>query len=145
MRARRRFQVDRDFDRVFVVCDCAGESLAEAQRLAAVRLKNASGNMLSIELIVSRPCFEYWMLLHFEYNARPFRNADEVIGILRRHVTDYDKADRRIFEKVASGLDRARANVTSLQAELAATQSQSPNTDMSVLVAALDGLRREEH
>jgi hypothetical protein len=141
-KARRRFELDRDFDAVFVVCDCAGEDLTEARRLAAVPLRSVTGELLPVSLIVSRPSFEFWLLLHFEYAARPFPTADSVIDLLRRHVTDYEKADRQIFGKVRAGLDRAIGHVGRLKAELAAIGALSPDTDMPVLLQKLMSLRR---
>ena len=141
-KARCRFQVDRDFDSVFVVCDCVEEDLGEARKLAAQALKNVTGESLATVLIVSRPSFEFWLLLHFEYVARPFRSADPVIDLLRRHLTDYDKADRLIFAKVRSGLDRALGHVPRLKAELLATGAQSPDTDVSILVQKMLSLSR---
>jgi len=141
-RARQRFEIDRDFDAVFVVCDCAGENLAEARALAAAPMKSASGDMVPVRLIVSQPCFEFWLLLHFEYVARPLPSPAAAIDLLRRHVTDYDKADRQIFGKVQIGLDRALGNVPRLKAELAAVGAQTPDTDMPELIAMLDSLRR---
>jgi len=57
-------------------------------------------------------------------------------------VTDYDKADKQIFAKVRSGLDRALAHVPRLKAELAATGAQSPNTDMPTLIQKMLSLSR---
>jgi hypothetical protein len=142
-KARRRFDTDRDFDAVFVICDCAGEDLADAQILAGRSLRNVSGQPVTIEMIVSRPSFEFWLLLHFEYASRPFSTATSVIDILQRHITDYDKADRLIFSKVGSGLDRALGNVARLKAELAAVGAQSPDTDMPNLIQRLNSVKRK--
>jgi hypothetical protein len=141
-KAQRRFAIDRDFDAVFVVCDCAGEDLSRAMAAAAMPLKNAAGKFIEVHLIVSRPCFEFWLLLHFEYVSRPFATAQEVIDSLRGHVTDYDKADRQIYAKVAAGLDQALGRTQRLKAELAAIESNSPDTDMATLIASLELLRR---
>jgi RloB-like protein len=92
---------------------------------------------------VTRPSFEFWLLLHFEYSVRPFRSADPVIDLLSRHVTDYDKADRQIFAKVRSGLDRALTHVPRLKAELAATGARSPDTDMPTLIQKMLSLSRQ--
>lgn len=143
-KARRRFEIDRDFDSVFVVCDCAGEDLTAARALAARPLRHITGRFLTVEMIVSRPCIEFWLLLHFEYVARPFPTAAAVTDLLRRHLTDYDKADRQIFPKVQAGLDRAMANAAQLKSELAAIGAQSPDTDMPMLVENLNALRRRE-
>jgi hypothetical protein len=141
-KAQRRFAVDRDFDAVFVVCDCAGEELATAMAAAATPMKNAAGEWVTVNLIVSRPCFEFWLLLHFEYISRPFATAQEVIDLLRGHITDYDKADRLIYAKVGAGLDQAMGHAQRLKTELAAIGANTPDTDMSILIASLDLLRR---
>jgi RloB-like protein len=143
-KARRRFETDRDFDAVFVICDCAGEDLTHARRQAAKPMKNVSGQVLAVEMIVSRPCFEFWLVLHFEYAVRPFPTAASVIELLRRHVTDYAKADRQIFAKVQAGLDRALGNAARLKTELAAVNADSPDTDMPSLVQRLMSLRRRD-
>jgi hypothetical protein len=141
-KARRRFEVDRDFDAVFVVCDFDGEDLADARRRAAKPMKSASGQMLTVQLVASSPCFEFWLLLHFEYLARPFPTANSVIDILKRHLTDYDKADRLIFPKVRVGVERALGNARRLKTELAAIGAQTPDTDMADLIETLMTLRR---
>jgi RloB-like protein len=141
-KARRRFQIDRDFDAVFVVCDSEGEDIIEARRHAAKPMKNASGQMLAVQLIASSPSFEFWLLLHFEYLARPFPTAASVIDILERHLTDYDKADRLIFPKVRAGLELALGNARRLKTELVEIRTQTPDTDMAVLIEILMTLRR---
>lgn len=141
-KAQQRFQIDRDFDAVFVVCDCDGEDLIEARRHAAKPMKNASGQMLAVQLIASSPSFEFWLLLHFEYLARPFLTAASVIDILERHLTDYDKADRLIFPKVQAGLERALGNARRLKTELVEIGTQTPDTDMVALIEMLMTLRR---
>jgi hypothetical protein len=107
-------------------------------------MKNVSGQVLTVEMIVSRPCFEFWLLLHFEYSVRSFPTAASVIDLLRRHVTDYSKADRQIFAKVQAGLDRALGNAARLKVELAPVNADSPDTDMPSLVQKLMSLRRRD-
>ena len=105
-------------------------------------MRNAGGQVLTVRLVASSPCFEFWLLLHFEYLARPFPAADSVINILERHLTDYDKADRLIFHKVQVGLERALGNARRLKTELAAIGAKIPDTDMADLIETLMTLRR---
>ena len=140
-KALRRFALDRDFDSVFVVCDCAGEDLTDAHRLASQPLESTEGKAVPLSLIVSRPSFEFWLLLHFEYLSRPL-SAAQALDLLRRHVTDYDKGDRQIFRKVQNGLDRALLHTARLKSELERVGEQSPDTDMPRLVEAMMALRR---
>jgi hypothetical protein len=141
-KARLRFEIDRDFDRVFVVCDCENESLSPARALASTPLKHITGRQISVELIVTRPCFEFWLLLHFEYVARSLPTADSAIDLLRRHVTDYRKADRNVFRKVEGGLDRAMIHAARLKADIAQVGVQSPDSDMPLLIEMLSSLTR---
>jgi len=143
-KAQALFKADNDYDRVFVICDDDRAPLDRARKEARARLKNANGNMLVVELIATRPCFEYWLLLHFEYSARAYGNAAEVIRDLCRHLPDYEKADRLIFAKVGAGLDTARAHAVRLKRDLAASGATSPNTDMGSLVDQLLSMSRVE-
>ena len=44
-----------------------------------------------INIAFSSVCFEYWILLHFEYTTAAFANCDAVINRLRNHIADYEK------------------------------------------------------
>ena len=139
--ARKRFERDRDFDAVFVVCDRDGQDLEPARKLAARPLKNAEGTRFKIQIIVSDPCFELWLLLHFEYCARPM-SAGEALRLVRQHVTDYKKSDRRIYDVVHLGIERAIAHVEQLKSELRRVNAITPDSDMAILIKALMRLRR---
>lgn len=133
----------KDYDRVFVVLDDDGQPLEEARHLAGKPLRTANGEKIQIELITSRPSFEFWLLLHFEYSSRPYTSAAAVIDHLLAHVTDYNKASRRIFRQVEFGLENALANAGRLKRELRASGGNNPNTDMHSLVAELLNRVRE--
>jgi RloB-like protein len=46
-----------------------------------------------IQIVFSNVCFEFWILLHFEYTTRAFHNCDEIIKYIRQnHDADYAKA-----------------------------------------------------
>ena len=51
------------------------------------RLKN-------VKVIVSNPCLEYWLLLHYEYTAKPFKDCSEANQLLKKHLKDYDKSEK---------------------------------------------------
>jgi hypothetical protein len=133
----------KDYDRVFVVLDDDGQPLAEARHLAGKPLKTATGDRIQIELISSRPSFEFWLLLHFEYSSRPYTSAAAVIDHLLAHLTDYNKASRRIFQQVERGLENALANAERLKRELAASGGNNPNTEVHSLVVELLNRVRE--
>ena len=141
-RAQRLFISDGAYDLVYVVCDGDGPRLAEARQLARQALRNSARERTQVQIIASSPSFEFWLLLHFEYSARPYQAAAEVTDALRRHVTDYAKNDRNVFTKVAVGLDAACQNADRLKAELNRTAAHVPDTDIRSLVDQLARMRR---
>lgn len=91
-----------------------------------------------IEAVVSDPCFEYWLLLHFEYTTRPFDKVggcEQATRMLRRYANDYRKGDRRFFESLSDLRDTAIRN-----AERAARAGRSPATDVGRLIKRLRDL-----
>jgi hypothetical protein len=144
-KAQAHLKADNDYDAVFVVCDDDGAPLDSARRQAQVRIKNAAGKRLSVEIITSRPCFEFWLLLHFEYTARMYTNTSDVIRDLRRHLPDYEKSDRLIFPKVGAGLDLARGRALQLKRDLRSSGATSPDTQVAQLVEQLLSMSRNAH
>jgi len=60
-----------------------------------------------INLALSNPCFECWLLGHFERTARAFTSSDQVIERLNqswRKATgqEYQKNEARIYERVSA-------------------------------------------
>ena len=140
-RARQLFTADGGYDLVYVVCDGDAPRLAEARQLARKALRNSARERTQVQVVASSPSFEFWLLLHFEYSARPYRTA-EATDALRQHVTDYAKNDRNVFAKVSVGLDVACQNADRLKAELNRTGAQVPDTDMRSLVDQLARMRK---
>jgi hypothetical protein len=141
-RARQRFdQMPRD--RVFIIIDAEQKDLQQAIKLCRIPLQRANKKKglpeIRIEPIVSTPCFEVWLLLHFRYCDQPFSCFADVELELRASLPDYSKADPRIFLKVGGGegLEHALLHTARLRVALAETDSHSPATDMDKLVDAL--------
>ena len=91
-----------------------------------------------IEAVISDPCFEYWLLLHFEYTTRPFEKVggcERATRMLRRHVNDYRKGSRPFFDGLSGLRDKAIQN-----AERAARAGPSPGTDIGRLIKRLKEL-----
>jgi len=72
------------FDEVWCVIDGDYGSKINNARTSAV--------VHGVELAISTPCFEYWILLHFEASAVPAAKCDVVVHSLKeRHLPDYEK------------------------------------------------------
>jgi hypothetical protein len=92
-----------DFDAAWCVFDV--DEFQDIQR--AVTDARRAG----IEVAVSNPCFELWLLLHFRDLNRQAGTYRELLPYLKRHLPDYDKAklEFRWFEDTwRRAVDRAR-------------------------------------
>jgi hypothetical protein len=94
------------------------------------------GDFTTVQVIATDPSFEFWLLLHFEYSSSAC-TTPQVERRLRHHLRAYSKSDARMFDMVATGLDRACENAERLKADLAASGSGSPFTEMTVIVEQL--------
>lgn len=76
----------------------------------AVNKATANG----LNLAISNPCFEFWILLHFVDTSRPFQNCGEVISEIRKHYPNYAKG-KNCFEsldaKTATAIKLARKQI----------------------------------
>lgn len=71
------------YDEVWCVVDVDQFDLESAMALAKHE---------AVHLAVSNPCFEYWLLLHFEACTAPLSCYDEVAKRLAKHHPDYCKS-----------------------------------------------------
>lgn len=79
-----------------------------------------------IRLAVSNPCFELWLLLHFQGHAAFMPNAAKAADLLRRHVPGFEKAVefRRYEPGLRQAIERART--------LGGTDDDHPNPSTGV-------------
>ena len=68
-----------------------------------------------INVAISNVCFEYWILLHFEYTDAPFNNFEELISKSRLNEfmcnltkSKYDKSCEEIFQRIGHKINDAR-------------------------------------
>jgi hypothetical protein len=145
-RARVQFERTPEYDRIFAVIDAEQKNLADALALCRKPVQRANQKKglseIRIEPIVTTPCFEFWLLLHFAYTDQPNLDCAGVVANLIAYLPDYAKADPYIFEKVAPGFDQALLFVPRLKQALAATGALCPDTDMPDLVGALRKMSR---
>ncbi len=146
-RTNAELREDRGWDEVYCVVDHDGrvsEIIDLDTKLATLDRRYRSSR---VEMILSDPCFEYWLLLHFEFTDRPFtaqphgRTAcDEVIKTLRHHLADYSKNDSRNFKRLEERLDYAMENARRLDSTRSSGSPRSPRTDVPRLIKRLQRL-----
>ena len=143
----KKFEPNRRLgDRMYLLLDTEGAG-REPELAAAERLARENG----IEIIYSCPSLEYWLLCHFQNIPRGyFKNCDAVIAELNKPKrwgsvckTEYDKADKDIFERLASLLDVARAQALEIdlhhQRTTGTARRTNPSTQVYELIAILIG------
>ncbi len=131
----------RSFDRVVVVFDRDEHHTYHAalQRVAALngRLENDERVKVPFEAVVSVPCFELWLLLHFEDVFAPL-HRDEALARLRVHVAGYTKGQGSHWAVTHERLDVATARAEALLAAgHTAEDGTQPYTNMHALVHRL--------
>ena len=72
-----------EYDKVYCVID------RDQHKKFSEAIKQAKDN--KIRVIISTPCFEYWLLLHFKNTSSPYFNCAEVITALKEHLPNYEK------------------------------------------------------
>lgn len=96
---------NNDFDRVFCIID--GDK-PDRTTLARKRIEKHD----NMDLIVSVPCFEIWLLLHFEPCDAPFAECAEICARLKvkGHLPDYAKGLHHDFAPIMPRIDSATEN-----------------------------------
>lgn len=107
----------------------------------AVRL--ASSN--SIHSVVSNPCFEVWLLCHFEFSSAAIDKRDRLLRKLgSKHLPGYGEANKSLknFALMAK-LETAERNAMKLERfhEKNPGTGRNPSTNMWMLVASLRASR----
>lgn len=134
----------RAFEQVYVVFDrddhdSYHNALAKAESLDD-KLKNEDKQRVKFEAIASVPCFELWLLLHFEDVLAPLHRT-EVYQRLRQYLTEYDKGQPGHYAQTQQNLDEAMRRAEHLAELTTAHNADEPYTDMHRLVHLLTTLK----
>jgi len=71
----------------------------------------ARANNPEIQIAFTIPCFEYYVLLHFEKTSKPFKKCDDVISQIKKesYLVDYEKASN-IFKLLEGNMKNGLTN-----------------------------------
>jgi hypothetical protein len=128
------------YDRVYCVFD-RNNHANFAEAIGLIR-------QLRYREIVSWPCFEFWILLHFVYSTAPYNGAgnqsacDLVVRDVKKHFAAYTKGHRGVYGHLETKLDVAITNAKRLAQHNASTGSINPATAVHELVGYLRDLKR---
>lgn len=97
--------------------------------------------------VLSSPCFEYWLLLHYVLHRTSFKKSStksigEVVeSTLRNHDKAYDKGKAGVWGRYKDRLGVAVENSKATLKSASATGNLNPSTNVHVLVEALTELK----
>lgn len=144
--AIKKYRKDKDYDRVYCMIDRDKHTNFDAamDKLRQTKL----GKGVTFAAIISVPCFEFWLLLHFVYTTRQFcapgnlSNCELVIGELEKNgrIPGYRKEAHNIFTLTKDRLQTAIKNAKQLQQHNQTTGTNNPTTNIHELIEYLINL-----
>ncbi len=137
--ARKRTSDRVPFDEVWCVFDAEGGR--REQELKAARDLARGEN---IQSVISRPCFEFWLLLHVQYSSSDFPDCDAAVAFLAQKLPGYRK-NAPPMDLLLGLIPSAVQNAAKLRSDHERTGSISPGTDVDLLVRALNDMPRPEN
>lgn len=127
------------FDRVYCVFDKDSHETYQ-QTIDSINKKRPTNTFFAA---ISIPCFEYWLLLHFNFTTKPYEAtgkhsiAETVIKDLKNYLPLYDKGQNGLFQELVTQLPLATANAVRVVKQAAQNHSDNPSTIIHELVSYL--------
>jgi len=147
--AKQRYREERDagdpFDRVYCVFDKDTHSTYQ-QTVENISNTTPKSTFFSI---TSVPCFEYWLLLHFNYTTKPYESlpnsssGHQVLTELKGYIHDYSKGDNDTFLLLLEQLDFAKNNAGRALQAAKNNHTDNPSTRVHELVDFLQNIKNE--
>lgn len=140
-----KFNETREFECVYAVFDrddhqTYGQALRRAQQLDGT-LKNTERQAVRFTAVPSVPCFELWLLLHFQ-DLFAFNHRSEVISSVGRHIAGYNKGSTGVYARTEALLTEAARRALQLRGRFDAAAGTDPYTEVDTLVEKLRTLKR---
>lgn len=108
-----------------------------------------AGQVSKVKVVVSYPCFEFWLLLHFCYSRAPYSSvgsssaADRVTQDLRKNdgMESYAKGKiNGLFQRLLPRLPQAKSNAIRTLVDANNDGELNPSTSMHLMICALEDL-----
>ena len=115
--------------------------------LKQLKIVEMLGQPVFLKAILSVPCFEFWLLLHFEFSTKPYNASgtasacDRLIRDLRGYMPSYAKGNKCEFESILRKTDQAIVYSKQALHQVTGSGADDPTTRMHELVEYLQQLR----
>lgn len=125
------------YDEIFIVIDKDAHTDYNSA-LESIKCAKPSKTWIAVNSV---PCFEFWLLLHYTYTTKAYKNlpgnssGNQVLKELKKHIKGYEKGAKGIFRKTLNSLKSNDLNeviIKAKQCEQAATSSGTDNPSTMV-------------
>lgn len=129
-----------DYDKIYCVFDKDAHSNYQQ---ALNKIRTHSNNKKPIYAIPSVPCFEYWLLLHFEDSSKPYQQkgnksaGEQLKSEIKKHIKHYNEADKDVFVKTKENLQIAITRAKQIESAQKNNDTDNPSTKVYKLVEDL--------
>ncbi len=133
----------RAFDQVYIVFDRDEhpqfvDALSKSSSLDK-KIKNDEGKLIRFWAIPSNPCFEFWILLHFE-NVQELLGSNVVGSKLTGHYPIYSKTATDVFKTTEQHLALAKTRASALASNQ--SSNNGPYTRVGELVDIIENIKK---
>jgi len=145
--AKKRYREEKSagdaFDKVYCVFDKDTHTNYE-QAMADIRSAIPKAIYIAINSV---PCFEYWLLLHFNYTTRPYASlpdnsaCNQVLSDLITYMPSYTKNQQDVFESLFAQLESAKQNAIRALDAAGDNHTDNPGTRVHELVTFLQNIK----
>lgn len=147
--ARGRYREEKNagdsFDRVYCVFD-KDTHASYQQAIDQINRATPKGIFFAI---TSVPCFEYWLLLHFQYTTKPYEPlpgnsaGNQLLTDLKAVMPDYKKEQKDTFSVLLGQLNFAKHNAERVLVACQSGHTDNPSTHVHELVEYLQQIKGE--
>lgn len=133
-----------DYDHIWCVFDIE----EFGKRTGQIKKVLREAEDANINVALSNPCFEVWILCHFEKFGQALDKCKNVIAEVKRHIRTYNKGtsiyDEYLSERTDTAIDNAKALMTQ-HGEVTDRIARNPSTEVYQLVELLLQISRNQH
>ncbi len=146
--AKQRYREEKDagdaFDRVYCVFDKDAHHHYDRalKEIASQKPHNC------FFAITSVPCFEYWLLLHYDYSTKPYVGfpgnsaGNQMVAELQKFFPEYQKGRGAVFTELIGQLDFAINNAKRALQAAETAHTDNPTTRVHELIAFMRDIKK---
>lgn len=98
------------------------------------KIKNDEGKRISVNAIFSNPCFELWLLSHFDKRVERHIERDEAFSLVKQCIPGYEKGSKGVFSATRGKLDIAYTHADRMRKLCQERGTENPQTMVDCLV-----------